>query len=558
MGMSRGGTVLRALAVALLLFSVVSPSSAVAAKQDDKCHGTTGAVIGAVAGVMLGIALAGDKKKSRLALAIVAAGLGALIGRSIDQRRCRLKKIAKTYKLDLQVSEIALADVSNIDAEANGTALRTSTNSGKAADVNQPKPDSSAGLVVTLRDDGRQFASGSDQLTLDAEKYFGEIADTYVAQEQEKALGEHPTEEQKRAVEALRQRIILLVGHTDDVGDSAGNAALSERRARTVAALFRSHGIPDGNLFYQGAGETLPIADNRTEEGRSHNRRVEIIDLADTSALAAFLDRRLPRIEHYRPVETAIAESKPPPLASPPAVSASSHPGPTAPVRQRQARMSAPLPPPRGPSSAPPPRVLAGDELDFGGQPADRLVAADIGPLVRSRGLSAIFIPSAHAATLESSGISSCARDRPRYAYAVKSLSTGTPLPYSTGDFMRGLYDTSWAGAAGQHLVALTHVSVLRDGGMPAARPTLMVFRDYARHPSRGAKPTFALQPQVNVYRGERGTLYRVFASAAHNLRCIDMVLPPQGGFAAPASTLAYVRGGAQYRAHWEAKVAGH
>src|SRR5205823_2690461 len=116
---------------------------------------------------------------------------------------------------------------------------------------------------------------------------------------------------------------ILLVGHTDDTGSSELNAALSERRARAIARLFYDHGVPIAQVYYQGAGETLPIADNRTEPGRARNRRVEIVDLPDEAALVAYLQDRTPRLEHYRPAapETPILKADALPLveAAPPA-----------------------------------------------------------------------------------------------------------------------------------------------------------------------------------------------------------------------------------------------
>jgi len=551
------------LVTALVPVALIS-SSAATAKDKDDCKGTAGTIIGGVAGVMLGVglvALSGGKKRLAVGAAIIGGGLGALLGRSIDQRRCRLRKIAKANKLDMQITEIAAADVAE-DGGSSSASGGTSDSSAGGGEKANSKTPATAGLVVSLRDDGRQFEVGSDKLTADAEKYFGAIADTYAAKDEEKALGANATEEQKAALYALQQRVILLVGHTDDVGDSAFNAALSERRARAVAALFRTHGVPEDKIYFQGAGEMLPIDDNRTDSGRARNRRVEILDLVDTQALASFLNKRIPRVENYRPVEVASSAAPEPEM---PAVKA------PRPIRARHSEARRSPPPAAVPAAHPPtvtarrsppppklrlPASQASAELDFGGRPAQSGNGPDIGQLVRSRGISAFFIPSAHAATLNGSGIASCAHDRPRYAYAVKSLRTGSPLAFSTGDFMTGLYDTSWSAMAGPHLVALTHVNILRDGGVPATRPTLMVFANYPKQARRGLKPSLAIQPHVNVYRGERGVLFRVFAGEARNMRCIDMVLPPAGGFSAPMSTLSYTKDGRSYLASWAAKIA--
>ncbi len=65
-----------------------------------------------------------------------------------------------------------------------------------------------------------------------------------------------------------------VIGHTDSVGSDAYNQALSERRSQTVAKYLESKGIAAGRIKASGAGESQPIADNATEEGRAQNRRV--------------------------------------------------------------------------------------------------------------------------------------------------------------------------------------------------------------------------------------------------------------------------------------------
>ena len=72
---------------------------------------------------------------------------------------------------------------------------------------------------------------------------------------------------------------IRVVGHTDGKGASDYNMALSQRRAtRIVDALAREHGIARGRMDAVGVGATEPVASNDTEEGRTLNRRVEIVE----------------------------------------------------------------------------------------------------------------------------------------------------------------------------------------------------------------------------------------------------------------------------------------
>jgi len=78
------------------------------------------------------------------------------------------------------------------------------------------------------------------------------------------------------AVNLTRLKFIsgTVVGHTDSTGSEAYNQKLSERRAETVSAYLQGKGIAVGRLAASGAGESEPIADNRTAEGRAENRRV--------------------------------------------------------------------------------------------------------------------------------------------------------------------------------------------------------------------------------------------------------------------------------------------
>jgi OOP family OmpA-OmpF porin len=69
---------------------------------------------------------------------------------------------------------------------------------------------------------------------------------------------------------------VRVEGHTDKVGKPKYNLALSDRRAKTVKEYLISHGIESSRLTSKGFGMTRPIATNKTAEGRSRNRRVEI------------------------------------------------------------------------------------------------------------------------------------------------------------------------------------------------------------------------------------------------------------------------------------------
>lgn len=73
------------------------------------------------------------------------------------------------------------------------------------------------------------------------------------------------------------QTTTTVEGHTDSVGPDAYNQKLSERRAHSVTDYLVESGVPRSSFVsVVGAGETQPVADNATAEGRAMNRRTEI------------------------------------------------------------------------------------------------------------------------------------------------------------------------------------------------------------------------------------------------------------------------------------------
>lgn len=70
---------------------------------------------------------------------------------------------------------------------------------------------------------------------------------------------------------------LSIEGHTDNVGDAKSNKTLSEDRAKAVMAAIVSAGVKAERLSATGFGAERPVADNRTEEGRAKNRRVELV-----------------------------------------------------------------------------------------------------------------------------------------------------------------------------------------------------------------------------------------------------------------------------------------
>jgi outer membrane protein OmpA-like peptidoglycan-associated protein len=85
--------------------------------------------------------------------------------------------------------------------------------------------------------------------------------------------------ELNKLVAFLKQNATIKIeigGHTDNVGDDKSNLSLSDKRAKAVLDFVTTEGIAATRLTSKGYGETKPIADNNTEQGKAKNRRTEI------------------------------------------------------------------------------------------------------------------------------------------------------------------------------------------------------------------------------------------------------------------------------------------
>lgn len=121
---------------------------------------------------------------------------------------------------------------------------------------NLPKPP---GLLMStvLTDDKIKFSSGRAQLTDAA----GRELDQLVAK-----------------LKADNQPVFIEIqGHTDSTGSTAGNQQLGLQRAEAVRMHLARAGLPLARMATISYGETAPLADNNTREGRSTNRRVQLI-----------------------------------------------------------------------------------------------------------------------------------------------------------------------------------------------------------------------------------------------------------------------------------------
>jgi outer membrane protein OmpA-like peptidoglycan-associated protein len=142
---------------------------------------------------------------------------------------------------------------------ANASQLAANASQQQAAELQrqlailQAKP-TDRGLVLTLGD--TLFATGKAELKSGATANLDRIT---------AFMTEYPT------------RTAAIEGFTDSMGSDDMNQSLSERRADTVKRYLVAQGVGSNRLTSSGRGESSPIADNDSAEGRQQNRRVEVV-----------------------------------------------------------------------------------------------------------------------------------------------------------------------------------------------------------------------------------------------------------------------------------------
>ena len=110
---------------------------------------------------------------------------------------------------------------------------------------------------VILRLIGLNFDSGSARLTAGHQPILSAV---------QRALAEFP------------EANIVIEGHTDSFGSDASNQSLSQSRAEAVLQhLLANAPISPADVQALGYGESQPVANNETEEGRRRNRRIDVI-----------------------------------------------------------------------------------------------------------------------------------------------------------------------------------------------------------------------------------------------------------------------------------------
>lgn len=162
------------------------------------------------------------------------------------------KYVARAEPTVTPIAAEPVVDCATLDADADGVndCLDQCPRTVKGSTVD------SNGCPIKLVLTGQHFDYDSAELTLNAKEILDGVAEN---------LASYPLKND-----------IEVQGHTSSEGSNAYNMRLSERRSVSVVKYLKAKGVTN-KLIARGYGETQPIVDNGTEEGKSQNRRVELI-----------------------------------------------------------------------------------------------------------------------------------------------------------------------------------------------------------------------------------------------------------------------------------------
>jgi outer membrane protein OmpA-like peptidoglycan-associated protein len=440
--------------------------------------------VGATAGYYLG------GKNGALLGGALGAGAGYLIGSAVDERRKELCKLARETKTPMLLGDIKAEDIDG------GMSM------GVEADV------------VALPD--VKFETGSAELTSEQTAILKKFAQIYAKTE--------------------KNGKILIVGNTDDTGDEARNQKLSEARAKTIANVFKSQGINESNLYYQGAGASMPIASNATKEGKNINRRVEIAVFKSEDQLVQAVQSRTPNPEFFSKKESYEKEETKPEqkkvkaqkIADAKSVKVENKSD----NKVAQKASSKKTVSPANKSS----NLLYSSVIDFGG--SDSKTTAPLGAKIGSpkKAVSWLdnfsFSTPAYADDENVNYRKSCKDDfsKPQYgASSIKKLKDGGNVKYTTGNYYNGLYNTAWVSEdVNGNFVSMMPMAILKEGAKPVAVPELKVWKDYATNKKDQAD--ISVPNNVNTYMGDKGLLLRFYPSQKNDsIICSDMFVSADG-----------------------------
>ncbi|MDP5132949.1 MAG: OmpA family protein [Paraglaciecola sp.] len=466
----------------LSAISLISLSIAGCAVTKTQVGCTTGLVVGTIIGKQL------DKDVG----AYVGGALGALVGCSIG------------HYLDEREKKIALLASQN---SLNASFERVSIDTDNTASFSTDATDEVVASAVSVSTEQPLFdtnkATISDQEQLAKLKTF---------------LGGYLTTLDTNSK-------IYVVGHTDATGTATLNQKLSEQRARFIAEQLVALGAKPERLFYEGVGQSQPIASNDTEDGRARNRRFELHDVMITKNAKSVSVTQVATISTAKKqrlgnVVNDIGIHNKPKVSAAPAATTK-----TTAIRN----------PPKQTS------VTPTDPLGLGGVLIDKFqldVIAKLGIPEQERGI----FSKAYASDLS---IQSCAYAQPVVVSSLHSYSGQKIVDRTTSESLPNLYGTIWWSKVDTTGVVLGPVGIAKDTMQPTKQP---IFSFYKNYQGGNPKADFDVPVSVETYRGKDAVLVRMYAKEDHSpFRCSDVVFSIKGEAVTKTTGVIYADNGQLY-----------
>ncbi|MDU9390177.1 OmpA family protein [Pseudomonas sp. zfem002] len=175
-----------------------------------------------------------------------------------------------------------------------------------------------------------------------------------------------------KIIETDSKTAVLVLGHADSSGAAVANQKLSLERAQSVSAIFRLSGLQRDRLNLRGMGAVAPRAANDSVQGRSLNRRVEMILTPQATMVALLAKYQQPTPS---PAELVAVQDAKPAAAAKPATKAAAKPAAKAPAKGTAAKKAAPAKTAAAPKKAAPAKPAAKKA-----EPAAKKVAANNSP----------------------------------------------------------------------------------------------------------------------------------------------------------------------------------
>lgn len=481
-----------------------------------------GTLIGGLAGALQG---GGD---GALKGAAIGLAVGCLAGHVWDEREKEIRQLAAAENMRIHMERVY----------QQPPAGPVKTNSTKTAQ-NKATDPATVGLVAQIEDDA-MFNVNSATLTPAGHRQLEKLAAIL---------------KKARKAEGTEKSPVMVIGHTDDTGRAQYNQQLSEQRAKAVVQILADQGFSAEQLYYQGAGESRPVADNQHPAGRSMNRRVELVELTDD----AMLQKRI-AAEQYNPryIQQSNAHLNQVPYRSEAAAessvtaSAQSSKKLTAESSSTNRQQQTTAKQAKTKLKAMNKTQNSPFDVDFGGQPA------------ASQGweLAARFTPDYHSgmglfssAVASEAPIRSCANDNPSQVGEVKNLAGKSMAQFKTTEFRPGMNGKVWAAKVNGHTVFINPVAILADDHTVAVQPSVAFINQQSKNKT---ELTSKFQGQAQIYPGQDNMLMRIFISDNQApIKCLDVLLP-YGGNKAVAGTLYYPKQNQTYVAAYKPRNTGN